>query len=270
MAGVPDEDFRRIQSLDRALRMLAEIAASRQGLTATEVAERVGINRSTAWRLLGTLEQHDLLGRDEGNRYELGIGMLRLASQARWSTVARAARPILEGLAAETGDSAAVSVVLRGGFEVIDQVDGPHALGVRWVGVTGPLLHTSPGKLILASLSDGELDAVLRGPIVATTPHSLTDPAAIRKELEEVRRRGIAFSVEDYEIGVNGISAPLNDANDDLIAVVTVAGPSSRLSVERLEQIEPSMKDAAAHLAHALGLATPQREPPAQPRDVPA
>ena len=185
-----DDDFRRIQSLDRALRMLRDIASSPQGLTATEVAERVGINRSTAWRLLGTLEQNDLVVRDDANRYEVGVGVLRLASQARWTSVARAARPILERLAATTGDSAAVSVVFRGGFEVIDQVDGPRALGVRWVGITGPLFHTSPGKLVLATLSDDELEAVLRGPIPATAPGSLTDPVKIRAELEEVRRRG--------------------------------------------------------------------------------
>jgi DNA-binding IclR family transcriptional regulator len=82
---------------------------------------------------------------------------------------------------------------------VIDQVDGPHALGVRWVGITGPLFHTSPGKLVLASLSEQEVDAVLRGPVPATTPHALTDATAIRAQLDEVRRRGIALSIEDHE-----------------------------------------------------------------------
>jgi DNA-binding IclR family transcriptional regulator len=249
-----DDDFRRIQSLDRALRLLFEIAGSPLPLSGSEAAERVGINRSTAWRLLGTLEQHGLIERDEANRYEVGVGALRLIAETRWGSVARRARPIIEGLATETGESAAVSVLTRGGFEVIDQVDGPHALGVRWVGVTGPLWCTSPGKLILATLSDAELEAVLRGPIHPRTPNTLTDPDDIRVELEEVRSGGVARSIEDYEIGVNGISAAATDVNGRPLAIVTVTGPASRLSVARLVEVESLVKTAAARLANALGL----------------
>lgn len=251
---MPDDDFRRIQSLDRALRLLFEIAANPLALTGAEVAERVGLNRGTAWRLLGTLELHDLIERDDANRYDVGVGALRLATETRWAAVARRARPILEGLAAEYGETAALAVVTRGGFEVIDQVDGPHALGVRWFGVSGPLIYTSPGKLILASLPAAELDALLAGPPHARTPRSLTDPDDIRAELADVRRRDVARSIEDYELGVSGISAAARDAGGRLVAFVTVTGPSSRLTVARLDQVEPALKDAAARLATVLRL----------------
>lgn len=250
-----DDDFRRIQSLDRGIKLLLQIAASPLPISGSEAAERVGINRSTAWRLLGTLEQHGLIERDDVNKYEVGVAVLRLVAETRWGSVARCARAIIEGLAAETSECAAVSVVSRGGFEVIDQVDGPQALGVRWIGVTGPLTSTSPGKLILATLSDAELEAVLREPIHPRTPKTLTDPDDIRAEIEDVRRRGVAHSIEDHEIGVNGISAAATDVEGRPVAFVTVTGPSSRLPVERLDAVEPLVRTAAARLADALGIA---------------
>lgn len=249
MRCTADEGFRPIQSLDRALRLLFEIAASPLQLTGADVAERVGLNRGTAWRLLGTLELHDLIERDRANRYDVGVGAFRLTNETRWVAVARRARPILEALAEALDETAALGVVTRGGFEVIDQVDGPHALGVRWVGITGPLVYTSPGKLILATLHDSELDALLDGFLCPRTPKSLTDPDDIRMELEEVRRRGVARSIEDYELGVNGMSAGVHDADGRLVAFVTVTGPSSRLTVERLDEVELSLKHAAARLA---------------------
>ncbi len=253
-----DDDFRRIQSLDRALRLLFAIADHGRPMSATDAANAIGLNRSTAWRLLGTLEQHGLLERDEANRYELGVATLRLAARAPWAAVARRARPIIEALAEQAGETTAVAVVTRGGFEVIDQVDGPHALGVRWIGVTGPLLYTSPGKLVLATLTEAELEAALDGTIEPRTPRSLTRLDDIRRELDDVRRRGAARSVEDYELGVNGVSAAATGADGRPVAFVTVTGPSSRLSAERLDEAEALVKAAAARLADALEFHLPK------------
>ena len=242
-----------IQSVDRALRLLTIVATSADGLGAGEVAARAGINRSTAWKLLATLERHGLVDRDAGGRYIAGVGLVTLAAGATWTAVAQRARPILSWLSAATGETAVASVVTGAGITGVSQVDGPSALGVRWVGDPLPLTSTSPGKLLLAAMAPDALDAMLRQPITPMTARSVTDPAVIRRELEVVRRDGIATSIGDHELGVNGVSAPVLDDAGRLIAAVSVTGPDVRLGEARIAQVAPLVRDAAGRLQDALG-----------------
>ena len=100
-----------IQAVDRALRLLELVAASDSALTGAELASAAGVNRSTAWRLLGTLEAHDLVERDpQTNRYGLGMGTLQLAARAPAGAIVRRARPILERLARDAGEAATLTV----------------------------------------------------------------------------------------------------------------------------------------------------------------
>lgn len=243
-----------IQSLDRGVRLLEVIARSPHPLTGVEVADRAEINRSTAWRLLATLEHARLVERDATGRYEVGIGVFGLAAATRWGSIARRARPILERVCTQVDSTAAVAVVDGGGYEIIDQVDGPYSLSVRWIGVRLPLSCTSVGKLILAALDEQELELFLRHPIAPRTPRTLIDPDDVRAELEEVRRTGIGTSVGDYEIGVNGISAAARDVHGHPVAFIAVTGPDVRLTTAGLRDVAPMVLQAAAELEDALEL----------------
>ena len=146
-----------IQAVDRALRLLELVAASESALTGAELAAAAGVNRSTAWRLLATLEAHDLVERDpQTNRYDLGMGTLRLAARAPVGAIARRARPILERLARDAGEAATLTVGGASSLVVIDQVDAPQVVNVRWTGRMIPVEASSVGKLLLASWSDDE------------------------------------------------------------------------------------------------------------------
>ena len=243
-----------IQSLDRGLRLLEVIARGPQPLTGVEVADRAEINRSTAWRLLATLEQRRLVERDETGRYQVGVGLFGLAAATRWGSVARRARPILERVGNQVDSTVAVAVVDGGGYEIIDQVDGSHTLSVRWIGMRMPLNCTSVGKLILAAMDESELALFLRHPITPRTARTLTDPDDVRAELTAVRRSGVATSVGDYEIGVNGISAAARDVRGRPVAFIAVTGPDVRLSTERLGELAPVVLSAADELEDALEL----------------
>jgi len=249
--------LRHIQSLERGMRLLHVIARSREPLTGVEVADRARINRSTAWRLLATLEQGGMVERDATGRYAIGLELFTLAAASPWGAVIRRARPTLEALSATVNETAALAVVQGGGFEVLDQVDGPHALAVRWVGTAMPLLTTSVGKLMLAEMPERELDSYLQHPIDVRTPRTLTNPADIRAEIDEVRRTGLGVSLGDYELGVNGVSAPARDGNGRVVAAFSVTGPDVRLSEHRIREIAPVLKDAATQLESAL-----DHEPP--------
>ena len=150
--------------------------------------------------------------------------------------------------------TAAVAVVDGGGYEIIDQVDGSYSLSVRWIGARLPLSCTSVGKLILASLDDHELELFLRHPIAPRTPLTLTDPVAVRAEVDVVRRTGVATSIGDYEVGVNGISAAAYDAHGRPVAFIAVTGPDVRLTTASLPGVGPIVLDAAAELGAALDL----------------
>jgi DNA-binding IclR family transcriptional regulator len=252
--------LRHIQSLQRGVRLLRVVAESPHSVTGVEAADRAGINRSTAWRLLATLEREGLVEKGPDGRYQVGLRLFTFAAAAPWAGIALRARPILESLSASTNETAALAIAHGGGFEVLDQVDAPHVLSVRWIGLRMPLLSTSIGKLILAALPQEQLEGYLRHPIHPRTPRTLTHPADIRAELEEVRRTGIGTSLGDYEVGVNGVSAAARDAQGRPVAFVSVTGPEVRLPESRIHQIGPLVRDAAKELERALHLYDADRE----------
>ena len=150
----------RIQSIDRAVELLEAIAAAPEPETAPALADACGLNRSTAWRILATLEHHGLAERDpETNRYRLGFAVLRLAATAGHEPLVRLAHPILRGLAEATGETVNLAVARRLELVYADQVQARHVMAPNWLGHTVPLHATSTGKAFLAALPEAELDA---------------------------------------------------------------------------------------------------------------
>jgi DNA-binding IclR family transcriptional regulator len=259
VAKLPDdaaiaEPTRTIQALDRGLRLLTLIAASPRPLSRSEAARLAGLNPSTSFRLLATLEAHGLIERAAGGGYLRGVATLLLAAGGIEESIRRHARPLLEALRDATGESAVVSAVGAASFAPIEQVDGVHSLSVRWTGRSYPLHCSSPGKLVLAALGEAQLAAFLARPLEACTPHTLTEPRAIRAELDDVRASGIAVSIGDHELGVNGISAAARDDAGRPVAIVSVTGPDVRLTAPRLDAIAPLVRSSADQLARALDM----------------
>lgn len=235
-----------IQAVDRALRLLELVAASESALTGAELAAAAGVNRSTAWRLLATLEAHDLVGRDpQTNRYDLGMGTLQLAARAPVGAIARRARPLLERLARDAGEAATLTVGGASSLVVIDQVDAPQVVNVRWTGRMIPVEASSVGKLLLASWSDDDVAAYLGG-----RPED-----GLRRAIAETRATGIGTSFSEYEAGLNGISAAARDADGDPVAYLSLTGPDYRLPASRVPDVAPLLLRAAHELEVALGIA---------------
>jgi DNA-binding IclR family transcriptional regulator len=234
-----------IQAVDRALRLLELVVAAPAALTGAELAAAAGINRSTAWRLLATLEAHDLVERDpDTNRYVVGVGSMRLAAQTPGGAIARRARPILERLALDAGEAATITIGGASSLVVIDQVDAPQVVNVRWTGRAIPLESSSVGKLVLASWTDREVAAFLGD--------RLTD--GLRADVAAARETGIGTTFSEYEPGLNGISAAARDRDGHPVAYLSVTGPDYRLSASRTAEIAPLLLAAARDLEQALGL----------------
>jgi DNA-binding IclR family transcriptional regulator len=242
-----------IQAVDRALRLLTVIAEAPQPPNGPELARRAGVNRSTAWRLLATLEHHDLVNRDAASgRYTVGFGAARVAAAVDHGALVRRARPVLRWLLARTGEVSTLTVARGRSLVTIDEVVGEQIVSVRWVGSHNPLTISSVGKLLLASLSDEEIEALLAEPIERRTANTITDPAELRARIDEARRTGLGTSIGEWEIGLNGFSAAARDAAGRPLAFLSVVGPEFRLPESRLGEVGPLLLDAAARLSAEL------------------
>jgi DNA-binding IclR family transcriptional regulator len=238
----------RIQSIDRAVELLDTIAAAPEPETAPALADRCGLNRSTAWRILATLEHHGLVERDPASkRYSLGFGVLKLAAAAGHEPLVRLAHPVMRRLAEATGETVNLAVARQLELVYADQVQAPHVMAPNWLGHTVPLHATSTGKAFLAALPADELDALLRSRLERFTETTITEPGALRAELGEVRSRGYAVSRGELEDALWGVSAVARDADLRPAAVVSVWGSGARVR-DRIDELGERAAGAAREL----------------------
>jgi DNA-binding IclR family transcriptional regulator len=234
--------------LDRAVAILDAVEAGARSFT--ELVEATGYSRSTTHRLLRALEHHGLLASVEGVGYVLGPHLLRLASGASDRQPLRdMARPILERLAEETGESAQLFV--RSGDHRLCVVSVQSSSELRTIvepGATLPLTAGSGGKVLLAWAPDA--DGIVSGaePLTAATPSA----ERLRRQLPAIVRRGWAESVGEREGGVASVSAPVFAEDGGLIAAVSVSGPIHRLGRSPGKRHSAEVLAAARDIERAL------------------
>jgi DNA-binding IclR family transcriptional regulator len=246
-----------VQSVDRALTILGILARLGEA-GVTEIAGELGVHKSTAFRLVATLESHGMVEQNEDRgKYRLGLGVLRLAgaTTARLDVV-QEARPICRKLAADSGETVNIAVLSDRSALYLDQVAGKSALqSHNWVGQHIPLHATSNGKVLLSGLSSHEVDKRLTR-LPSYTPDTVTTRARLRRDLAEVREQGYAVAVDELEIGLTAIAAPIHNAHGDVIASISVSGPTFRLTEPRVKELVPVVLDAGEEVSRRLGYGT--------------
>lgn len=254
-AGGFDVQPGRVQSVDRALKLLDGVAtAGPGGETVAALATRCDINRATAWRLLGTLEAHGLVDRDPStNRYEVGFALIRMWASAGYDGLVRRTRPILERVSAQTGETADLAVAGRYGVTYVGEVAPPSVLAVSWLAREVPLHATSTGKAFLAWLPRAEAVGLLETPLRGFTDTTVTDPERLREELVQTRARGYAECAGELEPTLYGVSAPVLDVPDGRpLAVFSIWGPVDRVPVSRFAALGLVAIMAAADVRTAM------------------
>ena len=243
-----------VQSVDRALSIL-EVLARDGEAGVTDIAADLGVHKSTAFRLLATLEAHRLVEQDgERGRYRLGVGNLRLAgaTTARLDLV-QEARPVCRQLAADTGETVNITVRAETSALYLDQVAGSSALqSHNWVGQHIPLHATSNGKVLLSELDETQLKKAVRE-LPRYTDQTVTSMAKLLADLAHVREQGYALAIDELETGLTAVAAPIRNAHGDVIASISVSGPSFRLTDDRLDRAIPLLLAAALEVSHRLG-----------------
>lgn len=243
----------RVQSVERALSLLEEIASSPEPPSVPELAARAGVNRATAWRLMNTLEHFDLAIRDQRTgRYSLGFGVLRLASVADRGALARRVRPLLEEVAERTGGNAFLEVASRGSLVVLDEVRSPSMIQIDVSGVEVPWHCGSLGKLYLASLPDESLEQFLSEPLDAVSHETITDPDELRVEIMNARVSGVAWNYREHRYEWCAISAAIRDHQGRDLAYVNSTLSSFAVSKEELLAFAPFMREVADRMTSLL------------------
>jgi DNA-binding IclR family transcriptional regulator len=246
-----------VQSVDRAVQILQLLAAHGEA-GVTEIAAELGVHKSTAFRLVAALEGRDLVDQNgERGKYRLGTGLLRLAG----STIARLdvvqeGRDVCRDLAARTGETANLAVLSDGAVLYLDQAAGVTAVQLHnWVGQRVPVHATANGRVLLADLTDDQVLALVGDPLPAFTPATLTSAQSLVGALLRVRREGFAVVVDELEVGLTAVAAPVRSLRGDTVASVSVSGPSFRMASDGLTDTVSQVRAAAATISSRLGWA---------------
>ncbi len=237
------------QAALRAVRLLKLFTPERAELKLSEISDIAGLNKTTTHRLLQALHSESLVDRNRDNgAYRLGPFLMALGVQALSSNELRLrARPLLRGLAEESGETATLEVPIDDAMLILDEVTSSHFVGAGGnVGTRWPIHATSTGKALIAFDEHGleRIGDELR----ALTVHTIIDRERLETELEEIRRRGYAETVDELEDGFSGVAAVVRGRAGDVLGALSVCGPTQRLCGERRARLGARLRDAAERL----------------------
>ncbi|HTX08182.1 MAG TPA: IclR family transcriptional regulator [Solirubrobacteraceae bacterium] len=244
-----------VGSVARAIALLDALAESDGGARVGELARRIGVNPSTASRLLGTLEAGGLVERSPEGPYRLGLKLVALSDRVLGQLDVRdLARPWLIWLVEETGETATLSVPGGGEAITVDFVPSPSSVAsLARLGRPSIAHATAAGKAMLAF---GPKVGLPLGPdreLTAFTERTITDSAALAAELDAVRAAGIAEAVGEREPDLNALAAPVFGRGDALEAILGLQGPAARLPAGKRRALREPLGKAAAELGRSLG-----------------
>lgn len=244
----------RVQSIERAFAVLGVLEDGAHGVT--EIAERVGLPKSTVARLLVALVREGAVEQVAGGTdYRVGPGLLTIAGAAApQRALIPLAHPALESLVGAIGEASGLSVLDGATVRYVDQVDSPHPVAVRdWTGTRVPLHAVPSGLVLLAAMPPERIERYLARPLERFTDRTMTDPDELRARLRDVARDGVAWVREEYAEGISSVAAPIADARGELIAAIHVHGPSYRFPAPGTEDgIAAAVRETAARVTERL------------------
>jgi IclR family acetate operon transcriptional repressor len=246
-----------VKSVEKACLLMEVVSDYPDGIGITELAEQVGMYKSTAHRLLGTLMRRGYIEQDRRTgKYKLGYTLLDLGMKLLSSIdLRREALPYLRELAIESNEVVHLALLDQGEMVYIEKVESSNTVRMHSrVGKRVPVHATGLGKVILAYLPRAETLALIeRYGLAPLTDKTITDRAAFLRCLDDVRRVGYAVDVEENELGICCVAAPIWDHTQRVVAACSVSGPSLRMTPERMQELIPLVKRTGLRISERLG-----------------
>jgi DNA-binding IclR family transcriptional regulator len=250
-----DKPAAAVQSVDRALLVL-EILAKLGQAGVTEIAAELGVHKSTVSRLIAVLESRGYVEQVSGRgKYRLGFSIARLArASSGHLDLVKLSQDVCDSLAAEVGETTNLAVLDADRIINIAEAIGPAEITLRtWVGQSCPAHATSSGKVLLAGLDAADVRVRLASVLESFTENTVVKIADLQRELATARERGWASVAEELEVGLNAVAAPVHDANAQVIAALSVSGPSYRMDPAQFDEAAKQTIAAADAISRRLG-----------------
>lgn len=254
-----------IQSLDRAFDVL-DLLARNAGLTLTEIATSLDQSPATMHRVLSTLQARDVVEMDNQNQtWHIGAGAYRIGSAfLQRSGVAERSRAAMRRLMEETGETSNLGIEVNGNVMFVAQVETKETIRAFFPpGTVSPMHASGIGKALLSRYSKDRLERFLYAQnLTRFTDKTVVEPLDLTNDLHSAQARGWAFDDEEKATGMRCVAAPILDIFGEAIAGISVSGPTSRMSRDRIEEIAGHVCDAAREVSRSMGASSPR---PADP-----
>lgn len=245
-----------IQSVDRALQILETFSKENRELGVTEVSNILGLHKSTTFGILATLENKGFVEQNPNTgKYKLGLKLFELGNVVGDGMELRnIAYPFLKELVEKYQETVHLVVHDKGEVVYIDKIDSNSAININsHVGKRNPMYCTGVGKCLLSYLDEEYVEEILSNELKSYTPNTITDPERIKDELVKAKVNGYCFDDEEIEMGLRCIAAPIKDHLGQVIAAISVSGPSMRMTDEKLKLLIEPVKKTTLIISRQLG-----------------
>ncbi|MEH7113764.1 IclR family transcriptional regulator [Neobacillus niacini] len=245
-----------LSSVKNAIKIMRSFKMDEPQKGVRELAAELGLGKSSVQRILATLASEGLVKKNaETHKYELGLSVVELSSIVLGNIdLHTEALPILTNLANKCGETSHLAILEENHIVYLCKVECKNSYKLQThLGLQNYTHCTSSGKLLLAHSGSYIVDLVTRNGLDSLTPHTITDPDVFRQELEMIRNQGYSVSVEEYNLGVTSVSAPVRDHTGKVIAAINLVGPSPRFSKQRINHFANELIRSGELISERLG-----------------
>lgn len=249
-------DDQLLSSVKNALRILRSFSMEEPEKKVNDLAESLGMNKSTVSRMMATLASENFVYKDQKTKkYRLGVSALALSGIAGSQLdISREAQSILKTLVETMEETVHLSVLDQLDVMYIEKVECQQPVRVlTYVGSRNPIYCTSAGKVILANSEKELTEKVIGRGLKAFTEHTITNPGDLIEHLEQIRETGYAYSIEELQEGVTSVAAPVFDHTGSVIAALSVVGPKQRIQPHRIPIFAKNITVAAKEISAQMG-----------------
>lgn len=250
------EDKNSVQSVERALDIIEAVGADQRGLGLTEIAEKAGLHKSTAYRITATLVDRGYLIKTDDGRYRIGLKYIEVASCfITGLELQTEARPYVAETASHLGLTAYLGILDGDKVVYIEKMDGISSMRMFLnIGQKVSAYCSSLGKCLLSNFSKVEIDDIMKDcSFIKFTPNTISSLEELHREIAKVRSRGWAMDDEEYEKGHRCIGAPIYDYRGDIIAAISASGDKHVLTDDRIEEVAGYVVKTAKEISKTMG-----------------
>lgn len=246
-----------IQSVARAIQIINYIAKNRNSASLTQISRGLSLSKSTIHGLISTLEKYDYVFQDQTTGlYQLGLKLFEMGQVVHDSMDLRAiAYPIIAALSEKYQETVHLAVLSGAEVVYIEKVDSSRSVRIiSQIGGRNPTYCTGVGKVLLSTLPDTEVEGLIaQTGMKKMTPYTIDTMDKLKEDLADIRRKGYAYDLEEIELGLRCVAAPVKNHRGTIVAAISLAGPTGRMPGERMAELTKDVVGAGHEISAKLG-----------------